>query len=147
MMAPIVFRSMWDGSHWKQIRDGSALPYVYLPALDEQEYRRLEAKGWPAGVEAAVVLGSGSLLSLRLAGVPRFGMNAAMRSVFQQRLVLWQSVRDWKSAGQHTQLKGKRIADVVQTGETHPAPGVLFKLALEDGQDDEATVGLILRPR
>jgi hypothetical protein len=149
MLAPIVFRPMWDGRHWDQIRDGSALNYAYLPPLTELEHKEkeYEAKGWPAGVEAAAVLGSGTLLSLGMLGSPRFGMTAAMRSVFQQRLVLWQSVRDWKRASQFKQLIGKRIADVMETGEKHPAPGVLFKIALENDTDDEATVGLVLLPR
>jgi hypothetical protein len=147
VLAPIVFRSLWDGDHWKEISEGKTLPYAYLPPITEQQQREFKAEGWPTDMDAAVVLGSGTVASHNLAGSPRFGMDAVMRMRLQQRLVLWQSERDWKSSSQFKELRGKRIVDVVETHDRHAEGGILFKLALEDDFDDEATLGIVLRPR
>jgi hypothetical protein len=91
------------------------------------EQKELGAKGWPTDVEAAVVLGSGNLVTGSLAGSPRFGMKAAMRIRFQERLVLWQSTRGWKSATQYNHLKGKRIADVNRNATNSSGAGRLIQ--------------------
>ncbi len=122
------------------------MQYAYLPPMEDEEQARIGAKGWPTVTEGAVVFGSSTLISRSLAGVPRFGMTPEMRSYFQRRIVLWASVRDWKRAAQHDQLVGKTIRAVDDTGERHPESGALFKVALGDGQDDEVTVGIVLRP-
>jgi hypothetical protein len=147
LLAPIAFQSLWSGSHWTQIAGDEALSYGYLPPLSAAEQTRVGAQGWPPDIAAAVVMGSANLVSRRLAGLPRFGMTAEMRSRFQQRLTLWLTVRDWQAAHRFRQLIGHRIADVVETRERHPEGGILFKLALDNDQDDESIVGLIPSPR
>lgn len=146
LVAPVAFADKWQGSeHWSRIRQGTLLGFVYLPAMDAQTRKRLKVgEGWPLEVEAAVCLGSTTVTSTELMGEPVFGLHSDTRHYLQERLVRFWSVRGWKGAGQAQELVGKRITAVSETDESHPGEGKLFKLALENGEEDEATVGLIL---
>ncbi len=145
IVAPVVFRQTWEGSHWDQIRRGERPAYLFLPPMAETLQTQIGAEGWITGMEAAVVLASATLVSREVAGPSRFSLTSEWRHALQERLVKFFSVRDWKSADQFNQLLHKRIAALSETDEPLPENGRLFKMALENGQDDEAAVGLVLR--
>ena len=145
LVAPVVFRSKWQGKHWEQLLHGNVPGFVYLPSLSEEELGTIGVKLWPADEEASVVLGSACVISRRIAGKPIFGLSNEMRILLQERLVVYWSVRNWSTAGQFERLKGKRIADIKTTDEKFDGPGRLYKLVLANGDEDEATIGLVLR--
>jgi hypothetical protein len=112
--------------------------------MSQEEKVRIGAPGWPADEESAVVLSSPCVISRRIAGKPKFGLSNGMRALLQERLVVNSSVRNWTTPGQFARLKGKRIEYIQATDEKFDGPGRLFKLTLGNGEEDEATVGLIL---
>lgn len=149
IVAPIVFESTWPGTHWSQIRDGTAPGYYYLPPLSDEEKRRWSAPpGWLSGTPAAVALRSVCGVTKALARVPLFGLSPEMRGLLQARLVDFYSVRGWRRGRDLNDLVGMEIRTIWDTDEKFPGPGRLRKIGLTKtgGSDDEITVGLIFRP-
>ena len=143
-VAPVVFRSKWQGKQWEQILPGNVPGFLYLPSMSKEEKAKVGAPGWPVDEGAAVVLGSTCLISRQIAGKPKFGLSNEMRALLQERLVVYSSVRNWTTSGQFERLKGKRIEFIQATDEKFDGPGRLFKVTLGNGDEDEATVGLVL---
>lgn len=145
LVAPVVFEPKWRGKHWARILRGDVPGFLYLPSMSAEEKDRAGAKGWPADEEAAVVLGSACVISRGASRPPAFGLSPDMRALLQERLVVYWSVRNWTTPKQFELLKGKRISYIQDTEEKFSSPGRLYKLTLTNGEEDEATVGLILR--
>ena len=145
VVAPVAFRSKWPGDHWGAIHDGSMAGHLYLPSMDRSTQARIKARGWPPDTDAAVCLASASAASHRVVGVPRFGLGQGMTMLSQQRLVTFFSIRNWSRTEHADILEGKRVVGVRRTSEVFRGPGALFKVMLAD-DDDEMTVGIVLRP-
>lgn len=151
LVAPIVFKAKWPGdSRWKQIREGAAPGFVFLPPMRESDKSRTGSqKGWPSEVEAAAVLASATTIGRRVAGESSFGLSSEMQHVLQQRMVTYGSVRDWKAASQRKEIIGKQIMEVSETDEKTDGPAKLYKIHIADpGGDtgaDEVTVGMLFR--
>jgi hypothetical protein len=146
MVAPVAFQSKWPGDHWGTIRDGSKAGYLYLPPMDRNTQGRAKARGWPVDTPAAVCLASATAVSHKVLGQARFGLSQDMTMVAQQRLVDFFSIRNWSRTAHADILEGKRIVGVRRTSEVFRGPGTLFKVALTGHEDDEMSVGIILRP-
>jgi hypothetical protein len=148
LVAPVVFRSKWNGAHWNQIRAGAVPSMFFLPPADESTKSRFQARGWPAHTDAAVVLESTTCVSRQLVPSAVFGLSGDMRAALQAQLVDFWSVRGWMRSKWAGTLEGKRISHVQGTYEQFLGPGRLHKIALEDdaGAEDEVTVGLVFAP-
>ncbi len=145
LVAPIVFSAKWQGKHWSRILAGDVPGFLYLPSMSVDEKNRAGAGGWPEDEEAAVVLSSACVISREIARRPVFGLSPEMRALLQERMVVFWSVRNWTTPSQFEKLKGKRIVEIHDTEEKALGPGRLYKLTLANGEEDEATVGLVLR--
>jgi hypothetical protein len=145
-VAPVVFRTQWDGDHWSYIRQGTAPGYFYLPAMSESDLKRFRIKGWLPDTPAAVAMKSATPITPSLAGSSRFGLSNEMRGLLQARLVDFWSVRGWRRAANLDTLVGKTIKAIFETDEKHPGPGRIVKvLVSDDDDDDEITVGMVFR--
>lgn len=151
LVAPIVFRSKWPSDdRWRQIREGSAPGFVFLPPMRENDMSRTQnPRGWPEEVEAAAVLSSVTTVGRRVLDEVAFGLSSEMQHILQRQIVSYFSVRDWKSFKQRDEVLNKEILAISETDETTDGPAKLYKVHLAEpgGQsgDDEITVGMLFR--
>ncbi len=148
LVAPVVFRPSWDGDHWPQIINGTRPAYLFLSPMppDQRGGCGKAARAWP-DAEAAACLANTTLVTPgTLIKASRFSISREMQHVLQQRLVTFWSVREWMRE-RHVEkaLIGKRIARVEKTDEYADGPAKLYKVFLENGDDDEATFGIIVK--
>lgn len=144
LVAPIVFRNLWDGPFWAHIRAATAPGFLFLPPLSAADRTRYGAHGWPLDTDAAVVLENTTCISRRSAPNGAFGLDSQMRTALQQRLVDFWSVRGWMRSKHRDAILGRRITEISETYEQFAGPGRLHKIALDN--DEEITAGLVFRP-
>ena len=146
LVAPVAFGSLWDKGQWSDLRSNRAFGYFYLPPMSSEDREKLKARGWPADTESAIVFGNTTVISRQLVGPPVFGVDARIRGLLQEKLTLFWTVRDWKQDARASELEGMTIVKVDQTREIHREKGILHKVHLSNGRDDEASVGIVFKP-
>jgi len=145
IVAPIASEPMWPEAPWSFLRRNQIPGYFYLPNLSGQQATDLNLAGdWP---EAVVCLAGSTLSGMSLIK-PRRELSLAptLLPVLQDSIVRFFSVRGFADVAALSGVRGKRLINIVETGQTVPGPAKLVKLyfgenqSARDDQDDETSL-------
>lgn len=142
-VAPIASRELWPEAPWEALKDNRVPGFFYLPPLEAGGVDGFD-QDWP---ESLVALSSSTASSNGLIRGRRVLSLETDRLVdLQDAIARFYSVRGFAGVSELEQVKGKRIARIVETGRTIPGPSTLIKVVLGDNAkevddaDDEVTV-------